>query len=499
MLPEIGDRVRHPQWGTGVVLKRLAFKAARVAFDETPSLPRTLRLSDLTPEFSEPKQEPEPEPVSTPVATPEPDPEPEEAKEPEPNRAELALQALFGAEDLRVSDDAPVTAFASCLHADDAWQTLEALRLGVVPAVGVRDYTVARDEEMASIGRLFDEQHGCRVLWGDYGCGKTHMLEATEQLALESGFATARITLDPRENALHHPLRLYRKIANSMRTLQQVDSGLNWLFEQLVDSPDHYSSGGAQTSRFFSPLLRTMRCGSPVQADMLSNYVHGERVFIDEVNSTASYCGWRGERMLAMSDFRTYGRMYTHLVGTLACWFADAGLRGLVLLFDEVERVDALTMEDQDYALEVLKHYAAVTMQAEDLAFDPEDLYRGGQSVHRELPLRFRGEQPLCTVFALTPLEQIREHFAGITPNHDYDISLSPLGVNLLRGLVERIAGLYGRAYPEHNLEPAVCDLARRDIARGYDGGHDTFRDAVRSGVLLFDADRLGTLAREHE
>ena len=87
-----------------------------------------------------------------------------------------------------------------------------------MPARGVRDYTVAREPELADIALLLEEGGGCRVLWGDYGAGKTHLLEAAEQLALEQGFATARVTLDPRENrpaSSAAPLPAYRGLRSA--------------------------------------------------------------------------------------------------------------------------------------------------------------------------------------------------------------------------------------------------------------------------------------------
>jgi len=360
-----------------------------------------------------------------------------------------------------------------------------------VPARGVRDYTVAREPELGNISALLKEGSGCRVLWGDYGTGKTHLLEATEQLALEQGFAAARVTLDPRENALHHPLRLYRRIADSIHTSDHATPGFESLFERLVDSPDHYRPDGSRASRFFTPYLHALRNGTAEDIGWLRDYVRGDNIGSEEVNRVLSRIRWKGANVLRMSDFRTYGRMYVHMVGTLASWCADAGTRGLILLFDEVERVDALGSADRQYAFEVLKHYAAVTMKPDDLAFDPESLYKGGRLVHRDLPLQFRASQPLISIFALTPLEEIRQQLASLTPSKAYDLHLAALEPGFLGELVERIAALYERAYPGHEVSVGARDHACRRIAEAYDGGHDSFRDAVRATVFLLDADRF--------
>ncbi len=471
-----GDRVIHAVWGTGVVKKKLAYRAVRVAFDEAPSLTRTVKLSEIDFDFGAQAVRQREEARKAVLVRPR-------------GAAKRVNGVLPAPAPPLVPAPGPLGRVGSEVG-DCAWQTLEALRLGVVPAQGVEDYTVARDRELGNLGGMLDDRGGCRVLWGDYGSGKTHLLEAAEQLALERGFATARVTLDPRENALHQPLRLYRRIADSLRTPDQVGAGLDWLFEQLLESSAHYDWDGGRASRFFSPYLQVRRRGAALTR-LVRDYVAGEPVNVEEINHVAARAGWRGQRMLCMSDFRTYGRMYIHLVGTLASWFADAGLQGLVLLFDEVERVEALSPVDRRYALEVLKHYAAVTVRPEDLVFDPDCLYRGGHKVHRMLPLRFRRDQPLCTVFALTPLDEIRADFSTITRSPSYGIDLAPLRADLLPELVERIAAIYQRAYPGYTIAGDVRVAARWRMAEAFDHGDDSFRDAVRAAVLLFDADRF--------
>ena len=495
-----GDQVVHPTRGVGVVQKRLVRGVVRVLFDDEPGLPRTLHGSGLglvggpPPGTEQASAEDEsmndylsgdspsdlyPQAVAV-VQEPKPKPPKPRAPLPEVSAEAAALHREH----------------ARVLHAADAWQTIEALRLGVVPSRGVQAYTVARDEELANLGGLLKEAKGCRVLWGEYGAGKTHLLEAAEQLALEQGMATARITLDPRENALHHPLRLYRKIADSIRTVDQVALGFEGVLEKLVDSPDHNTPGGSKSSRFLTPYLWAMRHGDHEAIGWLRDYVRGDNVDAQAVNAVLAKLGWTGQRVLHMSDYRTYGRMYVHLVGTLATWCRDAGSKGLVLLFDEVERVDALRPADRTYAFEVLKHYAAVTMEEKDLAFDPETLYKGGQQVHREISLRFREDQPLTSIFALTPLPEVEEQFAGVTESGATDLRLRPFAPDLLGELLDRIAALYEHAYEGYKVEHKVREHACHEIAEAQDEGHDSFRDAVRAAVALFDRDRLITIGR---
>lgn len=465
-MPELGkgDRVRHTDFGSGTVVAKLALDRVRVAFDSAHGLPRTIEralletLARALPAEHAPANHRAPPPV------------PELGQ---PTRA-------------------------CSLDKATAWQTLEALRLGVVPAIGVQDYTIGREQELSDIEGVLADETGCRILWGDYGTGKTHLLEAAQQLALERGFATARVTLDPTERAMHHPLRLYRHIVESVRTHEQGSAGFEEIFEALVDSPKHFEPRGERASRFFSPYLHVLRHGNVEQIGWLRDYVRGDNIGSEEINAILHRLNWQGERVLRMSDFRTYGRMYIHLVGTLASWCADGGARGLVVLFDEVERVDSLTPDNQRYAFEVLQHYAAVTMKAQDLSFQPEGLYKGGQGVHRAIPLWFRNDQPLISVFALTPLEEIRVAVESLTRSGQYDLTLSPLGPDRLGELIGRIATVYERAYG-FELPHEARDAATQEIEHSISEGHDSFRDAVRAAAMLFDRERLGGRAALHD
>jgi hypothetical protein len=222
----------------------------------------------------------------------------------------------------------------------------------------------------------------------------------------------------------------------------------------------------------------------------------GEDVDSRAVERQLARIGAPRTRILRLSDYRTYGRMYVHILGTIATWARDAGHRGLLLLFDEVEGVDGLDAIGAHHALQVLKHFAAVTVAPGDLAFDPNDgheLYRGGHSVHRHLDLRFRQDQPLSVVFSLTPLAEIQEDFEDIVAGPGYDIHLGTMGRKLVETLVLNIADLYSRAYPAYPLEDAALGEICGEVRAALDEGHGGTRDLVRGTVFHLDRLRLRT------
>ena len=268
--------------------------------------------------------------------------------------------------------------------------------------------------------------------------------------------------------------------------------GFEDLFERLVDSPDHYRPDGDRASRFFSPYLHALRDGNQKFIGYLRDYVRGDHIASDLVNPVLSYLGWKREAHAAdvgLPHLRPHVRGHRRDPGLLVRRRRDARAGAPVRRGRAGRGIEPTTTST--YAFEVLKHYVAVTMKRDDLAFDPEALYRGGHGVHQALPLRFEESQPLASILALTPLEEIRDQFASLTSSTAYDVHLAPLEPGLLPELVDRIAALYERAYAGHEVSRVARDAGCRRIAEAYDGGHDSFRDAVRATVFLLDADRL--------
>ncbi len=222
-----GQEVTHPIYGSGVVIAIRDRARVKVRFEGRERLPLTVPERDLTHQETSGRQE-----TSGHQGRNGPDvrARPDHST---PPREELPPATSEEIADLR--------------------QTVEALRLGVVPRGNVRDYTVAREGELADFEALLDAGRGLRLVWGDYGTGKTHLLDLYEQMALDEGFVTTRVTLDPKETPPSHPQRLFREIVRTLNYPGRSGEGLDPLFHMLAESRDHVSPGGRRASRVLSP------------------------------------------------------------------------------------------------------------------------------------------------------------------------------------------------------------------------------------------------------
>ncbi|MCA9002051.1 MAG: DUF2791 family P-loop domain-containing protein, partial [Planctomycetes bacterium] len=142
-----GDRVVHKVRGEGLVLGLSPGNKAKVRLDGDPGLPWTLAIADL--KVIEPPPPPKPEPPAP--------------KAPKPAGPSLTAWSW--------KEVPTVEPAANSLQRAELRQTIEAMRLGVVPAEYARDYTVGRDEALQDVEDLLEVKGGLRVLWGDYGAG----------------------------------------------------------------------------------------------------------------------------------------------------------------------------------------------------------------------------------------------------------------------------------------------------------------------------------------
>ena len=227
-----------------------------------------------------------------------------------------------------------------------ALQILEALRLGVVPPQGTDVYTVGRDVEMEMIQK--DLVQACeggaaRVVLGDYGTGKTHLLEVIEQKALEANMVVARVVLDEEECSPSQPRRVYRALCNSLRYPDRKERGLQPLFDGAVDGlPDSFfDKDSSDYHHYLSPTLAYYRRldEEETAGELLLDYIGGHPSLSNREleRELRGATGLRGHRLYALMDYRPWAHLYTYLVGGLAYLVERAGYRGICLLFDEAE------------------------------------------------------------------------------------------------------------------------------------------------------------------
>ncbi len=205
--------------------------------------------------------------------------------------------------------------------------TIEALRQGGVPRGMVEQFTAGRDGELEAIQEWLESRDGCLRIDGDYGVGKSHLLELAALHALHTGWAVARVEIDPNETPFHKPKHLYQSIIRSLEYCSgdRLHS-FNDLMTHVAGSPDSDDTGVLEAHPYFGMFIRYWRAGS--DNEDLRDWIGGDST------TYRSYF----PRLLG---YQLAANIYCNLLSGLG-WITKniLGLRGLLVLVDEAESID---------------------------------------------------------------------------------------------------------------------------------------------------------------
>lgn len=453
---KMGDHIRHPDWGPGRVIGLIrGGRVLRVEFEDMPGTPWEVPREEIT---FEPSKAPG---AKTPKAQADrasskkapKNQEPRETRGHEPTRTEKPEDGEGQSNAESPLDDEVLT----------ARQALEALRLGVVPHSHLGVYTVGRDVELYVVLKDLEEvdrSGGLRVVLGDYGAGKTHFLEMTELLALEMGFLATRATLDSQEVLPNKPRRVFHQLARGIRYPDDPSlerRGLRPLLERAAQdgalirrwsSPKHsdYHPYLGPTL-FYMAVLPKARNSEELQ-ERLVDWAEGSEVSSNEELEEKLRRATAGRtRLYALKDFRTVTHLYTLLLGGVAELARQVGYKGLAIMVDEAEFYSVLRGQDRTFSQILFRTFAAACLPLSKLLFDPAVLPRGGQAIHRSFSYRYRENQPLYCIFALTH-DPDGKSLLQNSLSSDRFMELTPFQTSDYIALASRVLSLYRLAEP---------------------------------------------------
>lgn len=226
-----------------------------------------------------------------------------------------------------------------------ARQLLEALRVGVAPAQHIKELTIGLEAERARLAEGLVAAHqiggAVRAVIGEYGYGKTHLVELAAQDALDRNFLVAAASLDLGETPAHRGFAIYSSLMHNLRYADSDERGLEPLIERALNTPNWRDRLWTATT---------------VENDPLD-------VGLYAINSTASSRqrkAWRewlmgGRRTKAMNKAAPRGvkfpsiyrvghnaRQLAYLLSGVSVLARLAGYSGLCVLIDEAESYSLL-------------------------------------------------------------------------------------------------------------------------------------------------------------
>ena len=312
---------------------------------------------------------------------------------------------------------------------------IEAFRHGIVPHNDIERFTFGRSKELQVLEQCFgtfNERGGCPlIVEGPYGSGKTHFLDYIEALTMKRGYAVTKAALDQWEVTPTRPLRVYRELMNSFR----FEGGG---FQEFLTEASHLKLEPPHI--FLTPALKKINQG---KADsILWQWIAGERNPRFYLNEYGSY--WKLPVLLTHS---TAADIYSYILSGLGWLAKRIGLKGFVILLDEVESTFRLT-HDRDKAFGLLKGLMHTALNTKELTTK-----EGGKSLRlfhsrmRTTPYMYKIPSNILLIIALTPVwSVVYRDLKELAENRV--ITLSGLTSEDYCQMFERLTVLYKKAYP---------------------------------------------------
>ena len=256
-------------------------------------------------------------------------------------------------------------------------EILSALRRGAVPntgldmlAVGLQRFEKSLDEEL---GHVATGQSSFKAVRGEYGTGKTFFVRWLEERARRQGFATAEVQISETETPLHKLETVYRRAMERLRTATTATGALpdivdGWFFtlendvlsRSDVDSSDDEAVENA-ISTLMEQRLAAVTRRAPQFAATLRAYHDAQRA--GDFATAQALLAWLsgqpnvGAAIKRRADLKgeiSHDVARSFLEGLLTV-LQDSGVKGLVLVLDEVETLQRVRSDIRERSLNALR------------------------------------------------------------------------------------------------------------------------------------------------
>ncbi|MBP7964615.1 MAG: DUF2791 family P-loop domain-containing protein [Caldilineaceae bacterium] len=370
----------------------------------------------------------------------------------------------------------------------EARQLVEALRVGVAPAQHIQELTIGLVEERATLSAGIVQAHqtggGALAVLGDYGYGKSHIVELTAQDALDRGFLVAAASLDLLELPAHRAFDVYAALMRNLRFPDGDERGLGVLMEKARGNRRLHDElrelSGVDDDPLAVALYALDNTSSSRQRRAWENWIGGGRK-VKSMNKAAP----KKVRFPSIYRVGHNARQIAFLLSGVSVLARLAGYSGLCILIDEAESYSLLAKYQQPKATQFFSAVIYAAQQDRQSRITPDAF---PQHRWREYPLAYTDRQSLFFLFTVTrsdnrmPLESwlAKEQIIDLAPKH------TPQEIGQF---LQQVMTYHGQAY---GYEPGerqgqIRRGAAEHLALGMRNDKLSIRGIVRLAVELYD------------
>ncbi|MCA9980691.1 MAG: DUF2791 family P-loop domain-containing protein [Anaerolineales bacterium] len=370
----------------------------------------------------------------------------------------------------------------------EARQLIESLRVGIAPAQHVAELTVdlqvERESILAGLNQAHQQGGAVRAIVGEYGYGKSHIVELTTQEALARNFLVANVSLDLLELPPHRSFAIYRESMHHLRYPDTDERGLAPLLEKTADLERIVPRLEALSPAELDPLVVALTAiASTVSFRQRKAWINwlmgGRRVRL--MNKAMP----KGVKFPSIYKIGHNARQIAYLFSGLSALARLGNYSGLCVLIDEAESYSLLKPYQRPKASLFFQAmiYAALREEQSKIAPDIFPQHRW-----RAYPLAYEQGQALFFLFAVTRSDNRMPLEEWLTPEQVFHLEPEASPQELSRFLAH-ILTYHGQAY---GYEPGerqgqVRRGAAEHLAQGLRHGRLSMRSIVRLAVELYD------------
>jgi len=370
-----------------------------------------------------------------------------------------------------------------------ARQTLEALRVGIVPVQDAETLTIGLEAERVTLDRALDrsKERGGDVLAviGDYGFGKSHFVELAARRGLRENFIIAGTSLDLTEVPPSKAHKIYEALVTTLRYPDTEQRGLSPLINKALEHPGVINQFIALSPRevkdcpLASALMALQDCSSQIAFEEVVQWLSGQTKPQTEMKT----CLKRPPRLYVSGET---ARQYTYMLTGISVLATMLGYSGLAVLIDESEHYSLLRAAQRDKADSFFKAMIIGALGLHNGRINGQDI---PDHTRAEYPISYASDAHLLFLFALTESTDRMPVGAWLAPSQILRLDDRFIEKDI-REFFKTLLRYHGLAYNYHPARERYEEIAINapaQLARALGQHRINLRELIRTAVTVCD------------
>lgn len=360
---------------------------------------------------------------------------------------------------------------------------------GIPPRYGFESFTAGLDPYLSVIkddyltSYVNEGGSAFKMVIGIYGGGKTHFLYCVRDIAWQNDIAVAYVSLSPGESPFHKLELVYRAIAKGIapplspeEILSGYEDGIsNFLRHWYGKKYQEFRESGLEKEELRDEMCREIESFEGLDSISFMKAIKAALNALLEKREEdfETVCQWLTGEMYDKKTFSKFGILQKidkttafTMIRSLVQWVRQAGYNGLVVLFDEAERVSSLTTKQVELHLsnlrELIDECGQTKFQSVMIFYAvPDDNFLQNKGMVYEAL-----KQRVATVFEEINPTGVRIELEKLTADDEEKAK------SILREVGEKLSNIYMVAYDcEFSIEDCkqmITEVAEEAYGRHY-------------------------------